>query len=60
VVCIRDRLRAASADYRTALAESAAAADIRARLWEPGTGPFAANGARIKHRHVIAGPRRAA
>lgn len=52
-VTIRDRLRAASADYRTALAESDAAGDIRVRLWAPGTGPFEANATRIKHRHVI-------
>lgn len=55
VVVIRDRLAASSPDYRTALAESAAAGDLRVRLWPPGTGPFAGNGGRIKHRHVLTG-----
>ncbi len=50
---IRRRLAAASADYRAALLESPAAGDLRVRLWEPGTGPFAANAGRIKHRHVV-------
>jgi len=50
---IRDHLAQASADYRTALAETDRAGDIRVRLWDPATGPFAENGARIKHRHVL-------
>jgi len=50
---IRDHLAVASADYREALVESATAADIRVRLWETGTGPFASNGTRIKHRQVL-------
>jgi len=61
VVAIRDRLTAASADYRAALVESPAASDLRVQLWEPGAGPFAANANRIKHRHVLsptAGPSR--
>ncbi|MDQ1391807.1 MAG: hypothetical protein QOF30_784 [Acidimicrobiaceae bacterium] len=53
VTVIRDHLAAASADYREALVESAQAADIRVRLWETGTGPFASNAARIKHRQVL-------
>lgn len=47
------RLAASSGDYRAALAESPAAGDLRVRLWEPGTGPFAANAGRIKQRHVV-------
>jgi len=51
---IRRRLARSSADYRAALAESSAAADLRVRLWEPGTGPFPANAGRIKQRHLVA------
>ena len=50
---VRDRLAATSADFRSALAESPAAADIRVRLWPPGTGPFAANVTRIKRRYLL-------
>jgi hypothetical protein len=53
ITVIRDHLAAASADYREALVESATAADLRVRLWEAGTGPFASNAARIKHRQVL-------
>jgi phenylacetate-CoA ligase len=55
---IRRRLAASSADYRTALVESPAAGDIRVRLWDPGTGPFAANAGRIKQRHIVPGAAR--
>jgi len=51
---IRRHLAAASADYRAALDETDKAADVRVRLWEPGTGPFASNAGRIKHRQVLA------
>jgi phenylacetate-CoA ligase len=50
---IRNRLQLASGDYRTALAETTAAGDIRVHLWQPGKGPFADNARRIKHRQVI-------
>lgn len=53
ITVIRDHLAAASADYREAIVESATAADLRVRLWEPGSGPFASNAARIKHRQVL-------
>ena len=56
VVTIRSRLAASSADYRAALSEAPAAADIRVHLWPPGTGPFAANAGRIKQRHVLSRP----
>ncbi|MFN2607927.1 MAG: phenylacetate--CoA ligase family protein [Acidimicrobiales bacterium] len=54
---VRDHLASVSADYRTALAESAAAGDVRVRLWEQGTGPFVPNRSRIKHRHVLTADR---
>lgn len=56
VEAIRRHLAVASADYRAALEETDKAADLRVRLWEPGTGPFASNAGRIKHRQVLAPP----
>jgi phenylacetate-CoA ligase len=50
---IRRRLATLSADFRAALDESPAAGDLRVRLWDPGTGPFAANAGRIKQRRVV-------
>jgi phenylacetate-CoA ligase len=50
-------LAAASADFRTALAESGQAAEPEIRLHLAGTGPFTENARRIKRRYVINGAR---
>jgi phenylacetate-CoA ligase len=54
---VRTHLAEVSADYRSALAESDDAADLRVRLWPPGTGPFVADATRIKHRVIVEGVR---
>lgn len=53
VTAVRERLLANSADYRSAVAEDPAAADIRALLHAQGTGPFTENARRIKRRYII-------
>lgn len=51
---ITARTRDSNADFREALQEHAAATMPVIRLFEPGTGPFAADGSRIKQARVIA------
>jgi phenylacetate-CoA ligase len=53
VVAVRERLLANSADYRSAVAEDPAAADIRAQLHAEGCGPFVENASRIKRRYIV-------
>jgi phenylacetate-CoA ligase len=53
VKTVRERLLANSADYRSAVAEDPAAADIRALLHAEGAGPFTENARRIKRRYIV-------
>jgi phenylacetate-CoA ligase len=53
IAVVRDRLLANTADYRSAVAEDPAAADIRAVLHIEGTGPFSGNATRIKRRYIV-------
>ncbi len=53
VCAVRERLLANSADYRSAVNEDRAAADIRVFLHTEGTGPFVANATRIKRRYIV-------
>ena len=53
VCAVRERLLTNSADYRSAVAEDPAAADIRVLLHAEGSGPFAGNATRIKRRYVF-------
>jgi len=47
------RLLAANLDFRTAVSENAAAAEIQVRLHGVGVGPFAGNHGRIKRRYIV-------
>ena len=53
IAAVRDRLLANTADYRSAVAEDPAAADLRAVLHLEGTGPFSGNATRIKRRYIV-------
>jgi phenylacetate-CoA ligase len=53
VCAVRERLLANSADYRSAVSEDPAAADLRVVLHLEGCGPFAGNAARIKRRYIV-------
>ncbi|HEY0870034.1 MAG TPA: hypothetical protein VGD55_06530, partial [Acidothermaceae bacterium] len=50
---VRDRLLGNSADFRSAVAEDLAAADIRVALHLEGAGPFVGNATRIKRRYIV-------
>jgi phenylacetate-CoA ligase len=48
-----DRLLATNLDFRSAASEDAAVKDFRVLLHPTGTGPFAADGGRIKRRYIV-------
>jgi phenylacetate-CoA ligase len=50
------RLMAVNRDFKSSVEEDPSAAELLVRLHEPGTGPFAANRARIKRRYVVRAP----
>lgn len=50
---VRNRLLANNRDFKAAVAEDPAVAQIQVRLHGPGSGPFVENSRRIKRRYVI-------